>query len=609
MNETNPPAGLPEPEVGSQKFNPGDMVYDKEHASYGTVLDNYGDEINGDRGDIRLDSDGNVGIWIYDKDWNTIGYNIIKINDPIKALDNIKPPLDEKSKSRKQQRFMGMVHAVQKGELSPNDVGGNVEKAAASMSDKDAEDFASTKHKGLPEKVKEDMEVIPDRETMINNIIAMDAKLSPMDPPTGMEGVQWKKMLNQVGDKTVAMIYGNVKKEYDSKFGGIQEDTQTMVQANNMTMANKAQPLGDQSGNMDVGLRSSGGGMNESHEKLLQELNNELEAYSVHHNKLLKMTEDRKPSSLVLRDRLGSENEKNFKSDMQDSGTKEIIDVEKELMYKDQQTDVGDDPQKLGLDIEKKEVTNTDAEGDEFLKNVGDSDNNEGDELPKRNMTTKEQHEVDMMRQGQQDLVFDNEPSKRFEDRMKADMGDTLYKIRQEKMKYKAKAPMYNKDTQPVGDGTDKAQFDKNKSGWNEREGLNETMITGRFVDDLGKKFIKDFRLNEVKELKTPSDTARQSGLFELDFTGFGNKYKNKATDDYKIRINETVEKALSENKFYTDGITVFVIKNPVQKLNESGQKGGKPQINEQVGRMKHLLGYKPNEFVSTKNVKKNRGF
>jgi hypothetical protein len=608
MNEANPPTGLPEPAVGSQTFNPGDMVYDKEHSSYGTVLDNYGDEINGDRGDIRLDSDGNVGIWQYDKDWNTTGYNLVKVNDPVKALDNIKPPLDEKSKSRKQQRFMGMVHAVQKGELSPEEVGGGVEKVAASMSNKDAEDFASTKHKGLPEKVSE--EVTPDRDTMVNNIIAMDAKLDPKDPPTGMEGVIWKKVLDTLTDNTVAMIYNNMKKNLDNKFGSVQEDTQTMVQANPMTMANKIQPLGDQSANMDTGARSSGGGMNESHEKLFEEMNEELEAYSIHHNKLMKMSEDRKPSALVLKDRLGSENVKNFKSDLQQSGTKEIIDVEKELQYKDQQTDVGDDPQKLGLDIEKKEIVNTDAEGDEFLKNAGDSDNDKGDEIPKRNMTTKEQHEVDMMRQGQQDLVFDNEPSKRFEDRMKADMGDTLYKIRQEKMKYRAKAPMYNKDTQPTEVSADKnVQFDKNKSGWNEREGLMETMVTGRFIDDLGKKFIKDFRLNEAKELKTPSGTARQTGLFELDFTGFGNKYKNKSTDDYKVSINEEVEAILTGNKYYTNGVDVFFIKNPVQKLNETEQKTEKPKINEQVDKMKHLLGYKPNEFVSTKNVKNNRGF
>jgi len=49
--------------------------------------------------------------------------------------------------SKAQQRFMGMVHAAQKGEepASPE-----VEKVAADMNKKDAKDFASTKHKGLP---------------------------------------------------------------------------------------------------------------------------------------------------------------------------------------------------------------------------------------------------------------------------------------------------------------------------------------------------------------------------------------------------------------------------------------------------------------------------
>ena len=56
--------------------------------------------------------------------------------------------------SKAQQRFMGMVHAAKTGDMenpSPE-----VQKAADSMSDKDAKDFASTSHKGLPNK-KENM--------------------------------------------------------------------------------------------------------------------------------------------------------------------------------------------------------------------------------------------------------------------------------------------------------------------------------------------------------------------------------------------------------------------------------------------------------------------
>lgn len=51
------------------------------------------------------------------------------------------------AKSVKQQRFMGMVHAAQKGEkpASPE-----VAEAAKSMSKKSAKEFASTSTKGLP---------------------------------------------------------------------------------------------------------------------------------------------------------------------------------------------------------------------------------------------------------------------------------------------------------------------------------------------------------------------------------------------------------------------------------------------------------------------------
>ena len=60
--------------------------------------------------------------------------------------------LDEKAKSKAQQKFMGMVHATQKGEKAPSKA---VAKAAKGMSKKAAKDYASTKHKGLPAHVSE----------------------------------------------------------------------------------------------------------------------------------------------------------------------------------------------------------------------------------------------------------------------------------------------------------------------------------------------------------------------------------------------------------------------------------------------------------------------
>jgi len=59
--------------------------------------------------------------------------------------------IQEKAVSRKQQRFMGLVRKAQKtGQASSPEVA----KVATSMSKSDVKDFASTKHKGLPEKKK-----------------------------------------------------------------------------------------------------------------------------------------------------------------------------------------------------------------------------------------------------------------------------------------------------------------------------------------------------------------------------------------------------------------------------------------------------------------------
>ena len=63
--------------------------------------------------------------------------------------------VSEKAKSKAQQRFMGMVHAMQKGEKIKG-ASKELKQAAKEMPKKDAKDYAKTKHKGLPAKVKED---------------------------------------------------------------------------------------------------------------------------------------------------------------------------------------------------------------------------------------------------------------------------------------------------------------------------------------------------------------------------------------------------------------------------------------------------------------------
>ena len=64
------------------------------------------------------------------------------------------------AQSKSQQRFFGVVKAMQKGDIPKK---GRAGKIAKTMSKKDVDDFASTKHKGKPEKVK--------REQRVRNLI------------------------------------------------------------------------------------------------------------------------------------------------------------------------------------------------------------------------------------------------------------------------------------------------------------------------------------------------------------------------------------------------------------------------------------------------------
>jgi hypothetical protein len=84
----------------------------------------------------------------FDEGNNALGNAIQGV---LEMLDDGEQELGEKAVSKKQQKFMGMVHATQKGEKAPSK---EVAKVAKSMGKKDAEDFAATKHKGLPEKKK-----------------------------------------------------------------------------------------------------------------------------------------------------------------------------------------------------------------------------------------------------------------------------------------------------------------------------------------------------------------------------------------------------------------------------------------------------------------------
>jgi len=88
--------------------------------------------------------------------------------------------VDEKAVSKKQQKFMGMVHAAKKGDkpASPE-----VARAAKGMSGKEAEKFASTKHKGLPEKKKK-----TDETTVAGNVATAESSDAPKEKKSKSSG-------------------------------------------------------------------------------------------------------------------------------------------------------------------------------------------------------------------------------------------------------------------------------------------------------------------------------------------------------------------------------------------------------------------------------------
>jgi len=62
--------------------------------------------------------------------------------------------IQEKSVSKQQQKIMGLALSVKRGDTPKSKVTKSVKDMATKMSEKDLEDFASTKHKGLPKKVE-----------------------------------------------------------------------------------------------------------------------------------------------------------------------------------------------------------------------------------------------------------------------------------------------------------------------------------------------------------------------------------------------------------------------------------------------------------------------
>jgi hypothetical protein len=73
--------------------------------------------------------------------------------------------------SQKQQKFMGLVLAYKRGEVPASKVSKNVKQVADSMSEKELEKYAGTKHKGLPKKVESVKIPVSELKSMIKKSV------------------------------------------------------------------------------------------------------------------------------------------------------------------------------------------------------------------------------------------------------------------------------------------------------------------------------------------------------------------------------------------------------------------------------------------------------
>jgi hypothetical protein len=92
--------------------------------------------------------------------------------------------------SKKQQKFMGIVHGLQKGTVKPSEVSKKAQNVAKQMKPTAATDFATTKHKGLPTKVKkESIDGAIDTLYMVKKPYAgceLTSLVHPIDPLLGI---------------------------------------------------------------------------------------------------------------------------------------------------------------------------------------------------------------------------------------------------------------------------------------------------------------------------------------------------------------------------------------------------------------------------------------
>ena len=129
--------------------------------------------------------------------------------------------------SKKQQKFMGIVHGLQKGTVKPSEVSKKAQNVAKQMKPSSATDFSATKHKGLPSKVKkENVDGAIDTLYMVKKPFDgcnASSLVAPLDPLQGAQD-QTDQIHGVFPDQDQAMaIAETLYEEYCAKMEALEE--------------------------------------------------------------------------------------------------------------------------------------------------------------------------------------------------------------------------------------------------------------------------------------------------------------------------------------------------------------------------------------------------
>lgn len=600
-------------------------------------------------------------------------------------------PLSEEKKdghavSQDQQQAAGAAYAAKKGDSNPDDLFGSSKEMYDSMTKDELKDKASTKHKGLPEKVDEVNPLVGiavggaarGAGEAIGNRVADKIGLGEDHLKGKDERIAFiakgEKILNpQMKDDEIVdlknWLMGSTDEEVNTQYEWVEAelrekgiDPHTIDIEESMEVGNSDDPtsMAEIMKNVNTssvgGASTGGGGMFEgeeitedvsrrtkckrdeepvkgvpinqpggckkkdkirasaeekqknpynikSRQERIKRQEKEMENKEKEQSKELKdskkelaeqkelfesiLNEDKKPASLVNVERLGKENQKNFTKDKKDSTLSDVVDTQDELSAMAQIEEVGENPYELGEKIEAQKIKDNKMES---FENEGDSTNDDNKHIPKRNLTSAEDEEISLMRNGMHSLVYDNKVPERFEERMERDMGDEIYELRQKQMEYKEGMPRYNKEEQPIDDTkVDTKQYNKYKDQYISQ--IGESVVTGKYRNHFNRNEYINFKLNEVKQISKIDESYSK-----LSLDGLGNRYTKN------IQINESVEGLIKTTKFYIkEGIVYGVVEKQV--INESQNKE-KNFTNEGVDKFKKLSGYSPSKYVDTKHAR-----